>query len=226
MPAPVLDERRVALLLLLREGERRLRLRRLFVGLIDARLLGSDLCVDIGHVGLGLIDLRGCLIDLRPKVAIVEPHQDGAGFDQLIVRHRHIDDGGADLRADRDRAGIDEGVVGRFIAAGIEPIGHRPDDGRDDQRRDDKNLPPPPAHAVEPRLRFAGFADRGLDVVSGRSVQAVFGVGALIHVTSQDKRPARQAGSSSISPCAAPLKSLPAFALPAKGSRHQSGGRG
>jgi hypothetical protein len=152
---------------------------------IDARLLGCDLRVDIGHIGLGLIDLRGCLIDLRPEVAIVEPHQDGAGFDKLIVRHRHIDDGGADLRADRDRAGIDEGVVGRFVAAGIEPIGHRSNDGRDDQRRDDKNLPSPPAHAVEPRLRFAGFADRGIDVVSGRSVQAVFGIGALIHVTTK-----------------------------------------
>ena len=52
------DERRVALLLLLREGEGRLRLRRLLLGLIDARLLGGDLRVDIGHVGLGLIDLR------------------------------------------------------------------------------------------------------------------------------------------------------------------------
>ena len=104
-----LDQRRVAMLLLLREGERRLRLRRLFFGLIDAGLLGGDLCVDIGHVGLGLIDLRGRLIDLRPKIAVIEPHQDGAGVDELIVRHRHIDDGGADLRADRNRAGIDEG---------------------------------------------------------------------------------------------------------------------
>jgi hypothetical protein len=34
-------------------------------------------------------------------------------------------------------------------------------------------------------LRFAGFADRGIDVVSGRSVQAVFGIGALIHVTTK-----------------------------------------
>ena len=46
------------MLLLLREGERRQRLPRLFFGLIDARLLGGDL---------------RC-----PKVAIVEPHQDGA----------------------------------------------------------------------------------------------------------------------------------------------------
>ena len=179
------------MLLLLREGERRLRLRCLLFGLIDAGLLGGDLCVDIGHVGLGLIDLRGRLIDLRPEVAIVEPHQDGAGFDELIVRHRNIDDGGADLRADRNRAGIDEGVVGRFITAGIEPVGHRPDDGRDDQRRDGKNLPPPPAHPIEPRLRFAGFADRGLVVVSGGSVQAVFGVGALIHVRTNVRRARR-----------------------------------
>ena len=130
-----LDERRVALLLLLREGERRLRLRRLFLGLIDAGLLGSDLCVDVGHVGRGLIDLCRGLIDLCAKVAVVEPHQHGARLDQLIVRHRHIDDGGADLCADRNGAGIDEGVVGRFITAGIEPIGHCRHDTGDDQRR-------------------------------------------------------------------------------------------
>ena len=55
--------------------------------------------------------------------------------------------------------------------------------------RDDEHLPPPPAHAVEPRLRFAGFADRGLDVVvSGRSVQAVFSIGALIHIRTNVRR--------------------------------------
>src|SRR5438105_8326651 len=31
----------------------------------------------------GLSDLRGRLIDLRPEVAVVEPHQNGAGFDKL-----------------------------------------------------------------------------------------------------------------------------------------------
>ena len=96
-----------------------MRLRRLLLGLVDAGLLGDDLRVDIGHVGLGLIDLRDGRIDLRPVVAIVEPHQHGAGLDQLVVGHRHIDDGGADLGADRHRAGVDEGVVGRFIAAGV-----------------------------------------------------------------------------------------------------------
>jgi hypothetical protein len=83
-----------------------------------------------------------------------------------------------------------KGVVGRFITASIEPIGHSSDDACDNHCRDDEHLPPP-AHAVEPRLRFAAFADRGLDVVSGRSVQAVFGVGALIHVRTNVRRARR-----------------------------------
>ena len=110
----VLDQRRVALFLLLGEGERGLRLRGLLLGLVDAGLLRGDLGVDVGHIGFGLIDLRGGLIELRLVVAVVEPHQHGAGLDQLIVRHRHVDDGGVDLRADRHRAGVDESVVGRF----------------------------------------------------------------------------------------------------------------
>ena len=176
---------------MLREGQRRLRLRCLLLCLIDAGSLGLYLRVDIGHGGLGLIDLRTRLIDLRPVVAVVEPHQHGAGIDQLIVRHRHINDGGADLGADRDCAGIDEGVVGRFITAGVEPISHNPDDGCDNQCRDDEHLPPPSAHAIEPRLRFAGLANRWLDVVSGGSVQAVYGIGALIHMTT-NVRPTRR----------------------------------
>ena len=102
-----LHEVAVALLLLLREGKVGLRLRRLLVGLIDAGFLRGDLRVDIGDVGLGLIDLG--LV-----VTVVDAHQHGAGFDHLVVGHRHVDDGAADLRADRDGAGVDERVVGRF----------------------------------------------------------------------------------------------------------------
>ena len=178
----VFDQRRIALLLLLREGERRLRLRRLLFGLIDAGLLGGDLRIDIGHVGFGLIDLRDRLIDLCAVVAIIEPDQDRAGFDQLIVRHRHIDNGGAHLRADRYRAGVDKGVVGRFIAAGVEPIHHRRNNRGDDQGRDRENPPPSLPHPVEPRLTFADFADRRFGITSGSSVQAVFVIGALIHL--------------------------------------------
>jgi hypothetical protein len=61
----------------------------------------------------------------------------------------------------------------------------------DNQCRDDEHLPPPSAHAVEPRLRFAGFADRGLVIVSEGSVQAVFGIGALIHIRTNVRRARR-----------------------------------
>ena len=119
--APFADQPLIALVLLLGEGERGLRLRHLLVGLVDARLLRGDLGFDVGDIGGRLIDLRLGLIELRLVVAVVEPHQHGAGLDRLVVGHRHVDDGGADLRADRHRARIDEGVVGGFVIAGVEP---------------------------------------------------------------------------------------------------------
>ena len=61
-----LDETSVALVLLLREGEYGLRLDYLLVGFIDAGLLGRDLRVDIGDVGLRLVDLRFGLIEPAP----------------------------------------------------------------------------------------------------------------------------------------------------------------
>jgi hypothetical protein len=164
----------------------------LFVGLIDAGLLSGDLGVDIGDAGFGLLDLGRGGVDLRPEVAIVEPHQHGARFDQLIVGHRDLDNGGADLGADRHGAGVDEGVVGRFIAAGVEPVGNGADDGGDDKRGDDQDGPPPPAHAIEERLGLAFFADRRFGVTCGGRLEAAFVVGALIHI--RDKRPAGPPG--------------------------------
>ena len=128
----LLHERRVTLFLLLGESQRCLRFCRLLGGLIDARLLGGELRIDIGQTGFRLIHLRGGLIELRLVIAVVEPHQHGTGLDQLIVGHRHVDDGGVDLRTDRHRAGVDKGVVGRFISAGVEPPCHDADDDDDD----------------------------------------------------------------------------------------------
>ena len=62
---PVLTRPPIALVLLLREGQRGLRLDHLLVGLIDAGLLRGDLRVEIGDVGLRLVDLRFGLIELR-----------------------------------------------------------------------------------------------------------------------------------------------------------------
>ena len=52
VPAPFLTSSLIALGLLLREGQCGLRLRGLFLGLVDAGLLRGDLRVDIGDVGL------------------------------------------------------------------------------------------------------------------------------------------------------------------------------
>ncbi len=109
-----LDEPLIALVFLLREDQRGLRLRGLFFGLIDLGLLGGDLRDEI--VGAGLF-----LIVRRDIVAIVETDELGAGFDQLVVGDGNLDNRGGDLRADLDRAGIDKGVVGRLIVSGMEP---------------------------------------------------------------------------------------------------------
>ena len=130
-----LDQPLVPVVFLLCESERRLRLRGLLLGLLDACLLRRDLRFDAGDARLRLAHLRLGLIDLSPVVAVVEPQQHRARLDQLVVRHRDIDDGGADLGADRNGACVDESVVGQFVGNGVDP----PEDGRghhhDDQRR-------------------------------------------------------------------------------------------
>ncbi len=102
-----------------------MRLRHLLVGLLDLCLLRGDLRVQI-------VDVRLRLVALRDIVAIVEPDQFGAGFDRLVVGHRHVDDGGGDLGADLHGAGVDEGVVGRFVLPGMQPP---QDDCQDDNGR-------------------------------------------------------------------------------------------
>ena len=94
------DQRLVALVLLLREGERGLGLRGLLVGFFDARLLRGDLGVDVGDTGGRLIDLRMSLVELSLVIAVIEANQHRARIDQLIVGHRHVDYGGIDLRTD------------------------------------------------------------------------------------------------------------------------------
>ena len=79
-----------------------------------------------------IVDVRLRLVALRDIVAVVEPDQFGAGFDRLVVGDRHVDDGGGDLRADLHGAGVDKGVVGRFVVPGMQPP---QDDCQDDNGR-------------------------------------------------------------------------------------------
>jgi hypothetical protein len=121
---------------LLREGECSLGLHDLPFRFVDARLLSVDLGIEVGDAGLGLLDLCICLRDLRAIVAIVDAHQDGAFADQPVVGDRNVDDHSVDLHADRHRARIDEGVVGGFELAGVQPPRYRADHDRDEDNED------------------------------------------------------------------------------------------
>ena len=140
----------IALILLSRESQRRLRLRNLFVGLLDTRLLRADLRRDVCDVGQRLIDLRLGLVDLRPIVALFEDHQHGAGLDEFVISYRDVDDLCADLRTDRDGAGIDEGIVRRYVAARVYPPDDDPDEHGDANRGDRQHQPAAFAQARQP----------------------------------------------------------------------------
>ena len=176
----LLGEPLIAIVFLLREGQRGLRLRGLLVGLVDLGLLRDDLGLEIGDAGLLLI-ARGDV------VAIVEADQFGAGLDQLIVGHRHVDDGRGDLGADLHRAGVDKGVVGRtrnFWRAATTTESQQQHDGGADgdggrQTRDAY------AQGVAPRrfvcvVAAAGF-DRSAGFGSARESGRALVVDALIH---------------------------------------------
>ena len=121
-----------------------MRLCDLFIGLIDLGLLGRNLRLEIVDIGLRLIALRDV-------IAIVEAGKLGAGLDFLVIGHRHVDDGGGDLGADLHRAGIDEGIVGRFVVPRMQPPQHdrQDDDGAGDD--DGQNQAPPFAQLGEER---------------------------------------------------------------------------
>ena len=110
----LLGEELISIGFLLREGQGGVRLRHLLLGLVDLRSLRGDLRDEI-------VDIRLRLVALRDIVAVVQPDQFGAGFDRLVVGDRHVDDGGGNLRADLHGAGVDKGVVGRFVVPGMQP---------------------------------------------------------------------------------------------------------
>ncbi|MGY4502881.1 hypothetical protein ACVWYH_006838 [Bradyrhizobium sp. GM24.11] len=111
-----------AIELFLRELKLGLRLVELRLGLLDLLLLGDDLRLDIGDVGLGDLDLRRGLIDGDAIVALVDPGEEIARLDVLVIRDRDISHVAADFRGHGKAARRDEGVVGGFIVADLEPI--------------------------------------------------------------------------------------------------------
>jgi hypothetical protein len=107
--------------LLLRKCQRRLRLGSLFVGPVDARMLGVKLRGKIGDVGLQLFDLRLGLGQLRRVDGIIDPGEDGACFDNLIIVDVELADRAGNLWADRDRMRVDKGVVRGLELARMHP---------------------------------------------------------------------------------------------------------
>ncbi len=118
-----------AVVLLLRELERGLRLVDLLLRLIDARLLGFNLGAKIFDIGVRLVNLPLGLRERRPIVAVVELRQNGAGRNELIVGDGNVHNRPADLRADLHGVGVDESIISGFEPAGIQP----PDNPKDDK---------------------------------------------------------------------------------------------
>ena len=61
------------------------------------------------------------LFDGGVVVARIDAYQRCTCRHQLIIGDGHVDNGASDLGADRHRAGIDKGVVGRFVLTRTEP---------------------------------------------------------------------------------------------------------
>jgi hypothetical protein len=149
----------ITLGLLAREGERRGRLRYLFVGLVDLCLLRCDLSGQIVDARLRLIDLRLRLIALCDIIAIVKANQFGPGIDELVVGNRDSDDRGGDLGADLHSAAVDECIVGRFVVAGMQPPADQQrgdnDPANDKQQHETAAL----AETLPPRPRIGRFVE-------------------------------------------------------------------
>ena len=130
------------------------------------------------------------LIALRDIVAIVEPDQFGAGLDHLVVGHRHVDDGGGDLRADLHRAGIDKGVVGRFVVPGMQPPEDDREDGEDGAANDNGDQPSPGACAMcsSSERFFVSRAGSGLRLLGGNPDQLGIGAALVIDALIHDRR--------------------------------------
>ncbi|MGO9398316.1 MAG: hypothetical protein ACLP19_10810 [Xanthobacteraceae bacterium] len=66
-------------------------------------------------------------------------------------------------------------------------------------------------------MTFADFADRRFGITSGSSVQAVFVIGALIHLGQMSGAPSgfcKRFGFASVSPSKRSYKSIPALVYP------------
>jgi hypothetical protein len=99
----------------------RLRFGSLFIGLVNTRMLGIKLRGKIGDVGLQLLDLRLGLGQLRRVDGIIDPGEDGACLDDLIIVDVQFADRAGNLWADRNSMRVDKGVVRGLELARMQP---------------------------------------------------------------------------------------------------------
>ncbi len=109
----------VALRLLLREHQRRLRLIHLRLVGADLRLLHVELGVDVLDTGLRGRNLGLRLFERDAIVAVVDPGDHVAGGDMLVVGDRDGGDVAGHLRGERELPRRDEGIVGGLKMAGM-----------------------------------------------------------------------------------------------------------
>ena len=111
----------VALRLLLREDQGRLRVGEVGVSLDDARLLLDQRRTDALQLRLGLVEIGLVLEQHDLVVAVVDAGDHLAGAHRLIVGDAQLRDEAADLRRDRDLVGLEERVIGHLPEAAIRP---------------------------------------------------------------------------------------------------------
>lgn len=91
------------------------------LGLPNQGVLKSYLRIDIGHASLCSFDIGDGLREPCAIVPIVDPEQDVARPNGLVVRHFYYRDVTGNLGRERGRVAADIGVVGRCLAARTRP---------------------------------------------------------------------------------------------------------
>ena len=131
----LLDERLVASPGDAREVRVRLSLSDLRLGRRNLSVLSRDLRVDIVDAGFRPRDLGLRLGERGQVIALVDLGDHIALVDVLVVGDRNGGDVARDFGRDRELAGRDEGVIGRFEMRGMVPVdvGRRPGDEEGDQ---------------------------------------------------------------------------------------------
>ena len=124
------------------------------LGLVDIGLAELQVGLRLFELGLGLGALGTGVVDPHLVVAGVEPQQDLARLDLLVVAHVEGQDLGGDLGRDLRPVAVDEGVVRGLELAGVEPVadGEGDQDGEDDEADDGIERLLPARH----RLLFGG----------------------------------------------------------------------